>query len=83
MGRYVKKPVEIEARQYTGENADELLVWIRTYEIPCHEQGEGIFIYTLEGEMLARPQDYIIRGVQNEFYPCKPDIFERTYSEVE
>lgn len=40
-------------------------------------------IITLEGEMNASPGDYIIRGVQGEFYPCKPDIFEQTYERVE
>ena len=39
-------------------------------------------IHTLEGEMIARPGDWIIRGVQGEFYPCKPDIFEQTYDTV-
>ena len=40
-------------------------------------------IPTLEGDMLVRPGDYIIKGVQGEFYPCKPDIFEQTYEEVD
>jgi hypothetical protein len=40
----------------------------------------GLTIDTLEGPMLANPGDWIIRGVQGEFYPCKPDIFEATYS---
>lgn len=40
-------------------------------------------IKTLEGDMLATAGDYIIKGVQGEFYPCKPDIFEATYEEVE
>lgn len=43
----------------------------------------GIAIETLEGEMIASPGDYIIRGVQGEFYPCKPDIFEATYEKVD
>ena len=41
-----------------------------------------IRIYTLEGDMFATPGDYIIRGVQGEFYPCKPDIFAATYEAV-
>jgi hypothetical protein len=40
---------------------------------------ESISIFTLEGMMLARIGDYIIRGMKGEFYPCKPDIFELTY----
>jgi hypothetical protein len=42
-----------------------------------------IAIQTLEGEMAAQPGDYIIKGVQGEFYPCKPDIFEATYEAAE
>lgn len=43
------------------------------------EKKGGIIIHTLEGDMLAKDGDYIIRGVNGEFYPCKPDIFEKTY----
>lgn len=43
----------------------------------------GLFIETLEGRMLASEGDYIIKGIDGEFYPCKPDIFKRTYDEVE
>lgn len=43
---------------------------------------EGIYIKTLEGEMRVSPGDWVIRGVQGEFYPCKPDIFEQTYDEI-
>lgn len=42
----------------------------------------GIAVRTLEGTMVADPGDWIIRGVQGEFYPCKPDIFEATYEPV-
>lgn len=54
---------------------------------PCDEiNPEGnvtIMIPTLEGDMIASLGDYIIKGVNNEFYPCKPDIFEKTYEKVE
>ena len=43
----------------------------------------GLLIETLEGNMLADPGDWIIRGVQGEFYPCKPDIFDATYEAVD
>ena len=43
---------------------------------------DHILIPTLEGNMRALPGDYIIKGVQGEFYPCKPDIFEATYDAV-
>lgn len=44
--------------------------------------GEGIIIFTLEGEMTASDGDYIIRGVDGEIYPCKPEIFNKTYDVV-
>ena len=43
---------------------------------------EGIHVPTLEGSMLARLDDWLVRGVQGEFYPCKPDIFAATYEVV-
>ena len=42
----------------------------------------GITIHTLEGNMLEKDGDYIIKGVNGEFYPCKPDVFEKTYETV-
>jgi hypothetical protein len=45
-------------------------------------RGEDLLIPTLEGDMLAVPGDWIIRGIKGEFYPCKPDIFEATYEAV-
>lgn len=45
--------------------------------------GEDLLIGTLEGEMCARPGDWIIRGIKGEIYPCKPDIFAATYEQVE
>ena len=50
--------------------------------LPC-EDGPGLFIPTLEGLMLARPLDYVIRGVQGELYACKEDIFNMTYELVD
>jgi hypothetical protein len=47
-------------------------------EHDCYDDAEWM-IQTLEGDMWARPGDWIIKGVQGEFYPCKPDIFEATY----
>lgn len=87
MARYRKKPVEIEAMLWDGEVRKDhpVAVWIRenggqyTYT-PGPKQALGI--ETLEGTMLATAGDMIIRGVQGEFYPCKPDIFAATYEEV-
>lgn len=82
---YRKRPVEIEAVQYNGENGNVLRHWgagtIReipgTDPFPLHLE-----IETLEGTMTAQIGDWIIKGVAGEFYPCKPDIFEATYEET-
>lgn len=76
---FKKKPVVIEARQYTrvGLEAEEVAKWCGGTQTD-----DGLEIRTLEGVMLADYGDWIIQGVQGEFYPCKPDIFEATYEPV-
>ena len=82
--KYRKKPIVIEAIQWTGENLNEL-----TFKFPkCFgshliSNKSEIVISTLEGNMVANIGDYIICGIKEEFYPCKPDIFEATYEKVE
>jgi hypothetical protein len=78
--KYRKKPVEIEAVQWTGENFVEITDWAGDV---WGRSGKLLVIHTLEGTMSAQPGDWIIRGVQGEFYPCKPDIFDQTYEPVE
>lgn len=80
MGYYRKKPVVIEARQWTGVGADEMLDWIGD---GAQRFGSDLSISTLEGDMMAGLGDWIIKGVKGEFYPCKPDIFEATYERAE
>lgn len=79
MGMYRKKPVTIEARQYTGKNGTELLAWANGHELEEDFLGDYIQIKTLEGVMRADRDDWIIKGVKGEFYPCKPEIFAATY----
>lgn len=79
---YRKKPVEIEAIQYTGTKWSLDLV-SDFMDMLLHTEGDKIVIPTLEGDMLASPLDFIIRGIKGEYYPCKPDIFELTYEKVE
>jgi hypothetical protein len=81
MPKFRKKPVVIEAMQYTGHNAMDILAWAKTPEISEDFCG-GIEIPTLEGTMRADVGDWIICGVKGEFYPCKPDIFAATYEAV-
>jgi len=79
MAKYRKKPVVIEAVQFKGNFAE-----IEEFVGGDAEFREGIlFIATLEGPLKASPNDWIIKGVNGEFYPCKPDIFEKTYEAVE
>jgi hypothetical protein len=81
MAFYRKRPVVVEARNLTVHNIVDLERWcggsIKGTKLPPEQQ--VIDIHTLEGEMRANMGDWIIRGVNGEFYPCKPDIFAKTY----
>jgi hypothetical protein len=81
---YRKKPVVIRAIQWTGDNRKEIFDFCdKCYFNTSFETGElHLKIQTLEGNMEASEGDYVIQGVQGEFYPCKPDIFEKTYEFV-
>lgn len=86
MSFFRKKPVVIEAMKYDGTNFAAL--WEFTgksahiREISEMHAPLVLAVYTPEGVMKATIGDWIIRGVQGEFYPCKPDIFEATYEAV-
>lgn len=81
--KYRKKPVVIEAVQWTGENVKEIATFMGIESVPYDLNTHNLSIVTLEGIMEASKGDYIIKGVQGEFYPCKLDIFAETYEEVE
>ena len=78
-----KKPIEVGGvAQYDGENADEVVRWIEFSSgrfTPAAYQGGELVISTLEGDMHVSPGDWVIMGVSGEFYPCKPDIFDKSY----
>ena len=88
--RYKKRPVIIEAIQFTGHNGTELSDWSESkvfvspvLEIsPDNPTGEYVQVKTLEGTMTGTVGDFIIKGIKGEFYPCKYDIFTETYKEV-
>ena len=86
MKRYVKKPVVVQAVEYNGANKEEIEAFVEkkldTVYTELKEPLE-LKIPTLEGDMKASKGDYIIKGINGEFYPCKPDIFEKTYDVVE
>lgn len=81
--RYRKKPVEIEAVQLDPQNAFTVSDEVGgELEMTDYGTPTALLIPTLEGIMRAEIGDYIIRGVKGEFYPCRADIFEKTYDEV-
>ena len=81
--KYRKKPVEVEAFQWLGYNEEELWSFVLPRNAhQCEIEGTDLKIQTLEGIMRANKNDWIIRGVKGELYPCKPDIFEETYEPV-
>lgn len=99
MAKFRKKPVVVEAFQWNGffepesapgwflnelENSNKMELGEGTLEVWSKlTGGADLVIRTLEGKMTASVGDYIIKGVQGEIYPCKPDIFEQTYEAVE
>ncbi len=82
MPRYTKKPVTIDAIQWTGKNRTEILNFCTDgYVSYSNAKLEPeLKIQTLEGLMTATVGDYIIKGIKGEFYPCKEDIFLETYN---
>lgn len=88
MDTYRKKPVVIEAAQMNGQTA-KIAEWLieggcgfSSETHPTDSTKDRLFINTLEGTMTAEPGDWIVKGVQGEFYPVKPDIFVATYEKV-
>ena len=80
--KYRKKPVVIEAMQFTGKNVLEVCGFVGKENMVVASGLPHITIVTLEGKMQAQPNDFIIKGIKGEFYPCKPDIFAMTYEEA-
>jgi len=91
MQKFRKKPVVIEAIQWEGDNLRQIIDFTGLHQSANkwtwqeYEQivkRDGLKIFTLEGKMNADIGDFIIKGVNGEFYPCKPDIFEKTYEPI-
>jgi len=78
--KYVKKPIIIEAIQWDGMNGNDVVDFCCDARLKNNDNGLTLSIPTLEGDMIANWNDWIIKGINCEFYPCKPDIFEKTYS---
>jgi hypothetical protein len=85
MPMFRKKPVVIEARQFFNDGSRyELIHWINEGQHAIGREfarwhNNEIIVPTLEGQHIASPGDWIIRGVAGEHYPCKPEIFSATY----
>ena len=79
---YMKMAVMISAMVWNGSNVEELDQFMESEGYHFDDGGFYLYIETLEGDHKANKGDYIIKGVQGEFYPCKPDIFEKTYSDI-
>lgn len=93
MPKFRKKPIIIEAMQFTGRNVEDVLDWMlangnkgvaggHNYNDGYGDNGR-MYIDTLEGKMIANVNDWIICGINGEFYPCKQDIFEKTYEVID
>ena len=91
MTKYRKLPVVIEAIKWTGENLREIIDFTGLHpsvnslswtEYESFVREKGLKIFTLEGSHMASVGDFIIKGIADEFYPCKADIFEKIYEAV-
>lgn len=80
--KFRKKPVVVEAMQWNGNNEIEVALFMDKTFRKHPRNAYQLQIQTLEGLMTVNVGDWIIKGVNGEFYPCKPDIFEKTYEEV-
>ena len=84
MSKYRKKPVVIEAMQFTEESINQVFNFVRCN---CYASFDAagkptLKIQTLEGDMITSLGDWVIKGVAGEFYPCRDDIFAATYEAV-
>lgn len=84
---YIKKPIKVQAIQFfrNKEIVSEISKFMgKEVEVRYRDYNEPVlFIDTLEGLEVASEGDFIIKGIKGEFYPCKPDVFEKTYAPIE
>ena len=97
--KYMRKPIYVEAIQFTGENFDEIEAFVGNsieratiidgkQEIPRYTVQDGrqipiYYVHTLEGRMMCLPGSYIVKGPRGEVWPVKKEIFEETYERIE
>lgn len=85
---YRKKPVVIQAIKWNGSNKEEIKDFLGDSFIDFLREASdltksGVWVKTLEGDIVGSEGDWIIKGIKGEFYPCKPDIFEDSYEKVD
>ncbi len=82
---YRKRPIVIEAMQFTDATKNQVFNWVLGSRFASFDAAGNptLVISTLEGDMTASLGDWIIRGVKGEFYPCKDNIFTETYERID
>lgn len=83
MKQYVKKPIPVSALQWTGKNLEEIKAFCTDSngKEKCFTNHDDLWIHTIEGQLMAKINDYIIKGIIGEFYPCDKSIFLKSYDE--
>ncbi len=84
MKKYRKKPIDVDAIQWTGENIDEICLFLGSNNLTIERSPtkNHLYFWTSQGMALAKKGDYIIKEIDGEFYPCKKDIFAKTYEKI-
>lgn len=84
MKKYRKKPIDVDAIQWTGENIDEMCLFLGSNNLTIERSPtkNHLSFWTSQGMALAKKGDYIIKEIDGEFYPCKKDIFAKTYEKI-
>jgi hypothetical protein len=80
--KYKKISKEIEAIQFTGDNFQQVILFLGAFPHKYIHSEKMLLIHTLEGDLIVRIGDYVIRGIYDEYYPIKPDIFRESYIEL-
>lgn len=83
MKQYVKKPIPVSALQWTGKNLEEIKAFCtdENGKEMCFTNHNDLWIFTREGQLMAKVNDFIMKGIEGEFYPCAESVFQKTYDE--
>jgi hypothetical protein len=83
MKQYVKKPIPVSALQWTGDNLEDIKAFCTDSngQEKCFTNHDDLWIHTREGQLMAKVRDYVMKGIEGEFYPCAESIFLKSYDE--